>query len=79
MSNYIHFLGVGHIVYFMKNMILLLVQSRRVGCTQQHNPRPTSIRGGKGSGQRAGEKAFVFLFLCYILHDLIWKYRQFFI
>jgi hypothetical protein len=77
LSNYIHLLAAGHIAYFMEKYNCLYLYSQQgweaLNNTIQAYIHHNSQRGGKGSGQRAGEKSFIFPLVRYILRDLLWK------
>jgi hypothetical protein len=77
MSNYIHLLGSGHILYFLRRYNCLYLYSQQgweaLNNTIQAYIHQNSQRGGKGSGQRKGEKSYIFPLVRYILRDLLWK------
>jgi hypothetical protein len=77
MSNYIHHLGSGHIHYFLEKYECLYLYSQQgweaLNNTIQAYIHQNSQRGGKGSGQRAGEKSFIYPLVRYLLRDLLWK------
>jgi hypothetical protein len=77
MSNYIHLLGSGHALYFLKKYDCLYVYSQQgweaLNNTIQAYIHQNSQRGGKGSGQKKGEKSYIFPLVRYILRDLLWK------
>jgi len=59
MSNYIHLLGAGHILYFLEKYQCVYLYSQQgweaLNNTIQAYIHKNSQQGGKGSGQRAGE------------------------
>ena len=77
LSNYFHLLGAGHIAYFLEKYDCLYLYSQQgweaLNNTIQAYIHHSSQQGGKGSGQRAGEKSFIFPLVHYILRDLLWK------
>jgi hypothetical protein len=76
MTNYIHLLGSGHILYFLRKYKCLYIYSQQGWeamnsiCTGYilHN----SARGGKGSGEN-GNKSYIFPLIRYLVRDLLWK------
>ena len=77
MSNYIHLLGSGHVLHFLKKYNCLYLYSQQgweaLNNTIQAYIHQNSQRGGKGSGQKKGEKSYIFPLVRYILRDLLWK------
>ncbi len=77
MSNYIHLLGSGHILYFLEKYDCLYLYSQQgweaLNNTIQAYIHQNSQRGGRGSGQRKGEKSYIFPLVRYIMRDLLWK------
>jgi hypothetical protein len=77
MSNYIHLLGSGRVLYFLKKNDCLYVYSQQgweaLNNTIQAYIHQNSHHGGKGSGQNKGEKSYIFPLVRYILRDLLGK------
>jgi hypothetical protein len=77
-SNYIHMLGSGHVLYFIKKYNCLYLYSQqgwealnnRIRAYIQQN----SGRDGKNTGVN-GDQSYIFPLVCFILHDLLWKNR----
>ena len=71
MSNYIHLLGSGHILYFLNKYGCLYIYSQQgweaLNNVIQAYIHQNSQRGGKGSGQKKGEKSYIFPLVRYIL------------
>ncbi len=76
MTNYLHLLASGHILYFLKQYTCLYLYSQQgwehlnSTCTGYilHN----SARSGRGSGKNKG-KSYIYPLICYLLRDLLWK------
>lgn len=76
MTNYIHILGSGHMLYFLEKYGCLYVYSQQ-GWEDLNNRcqaflMQNSSRGGYGSGEGKG-KSYTFPIVRYILRDLLWK------
>jgi len=76
MTNYIHLLGAGHILYFLQKYKCLYIYSQQgwesmnsicTGYILQN-----SSRGGKGSGEN-GSKSYIYPLIRYLVRDLLWK------
>jgi hypothetical protein len=76
LSNYIHLLGSGHILYFLNKYDCLYMYSQQgweaLNNTVQAFIHQNSSRGGYGSGQNGG-KSLIYPLVRYILRDLLWK------
>jgi hypothetical protein len=75
-TNYIHILGSGHMLYFLQKYNCLYMYSQQ-GWEDLNNRcqaflLQNSSRGGYGSGEGKG-KSYTFPFVRYILRDLLWK------
>jgi hypothetical protein len=75
-TNYIHLLGSGHMLYFLKKYGCLYIYSQQ-GWEDLNNRCQAYLlhntsRGGYGSGQGKG-KSYTFLIVRFILRDLLWK------
>jgi hypothetical protein len=76
MTNYLHLLGSGHVLYFLKKYKCLYIYSQQGWealnsiCTAYI--LQNSSRGGFGSGQN-GKKSYIFPLIRYIMRDLLWK------
>lgn len=76
MTNYLHLLASGHILYFLQKYKCLYIYSQQgwehlnSTCTGYilHN----SARGGKGSGENKG-KSYIYPLIRYLIRDLLWK------
>jgi hypothetical protein len=77
MSNYIHLLSSGHILYFLEKYQCLYLYSQQgweaLNNTIQAYIHQNLQRGGHGSGQNIGEKSYIFPLVCYLLRYLLWK------
>jgi hypothetical protein len=75
-TNYVHMLGSGHILYFMKKYGCLYLYFQQgwesLNNTVQTFIHQNSQRGGFGSGEGKG-KSFIFLVVQMELRDLLWK------
>jgi hypothetical protein len=76
MTNYIHILGSGHMLYFLQKYDCLYLYSQQ-GWEDLNNRcqaflMQNSSRGGYGSGEGKG-KSYTFPIVRYILRDLLWK------
>jgi len=75
-TNYIHMLGSGHILYFMKTYGCLYLYSQQgwesLNSTIQTFIIQNSQRGGHGSGQNK-TKSYIFPLVRMIIRDLLWK------
>jgi hypothetical protein len=76
MTNYLHLLGSGHVLYFLQKYKCLYIYSQQgwealnsicTGYILQN-----SSRGGYGSGQNK-TKSYIFPLILYIMRDLLWK------
>jgi hypothetical protein len=75
-TNYIHLLSSGHILYFLQKYKCLYIYSQQGWesmnsiCTGYilHN----SARGGRGSGED-GNKLYIYPLIRYLVRDLLWK------
>ncbi len=76
MTNYIHLLGSGHILFFLQKYKCLYIYSQQgweslnsicTGYILQN-----SSRGGKGSGE-SGNKSYIYPLIRYLVRDLLWK------
>jgi hypothetical protein len=76
MTNYLHLLGAGHVLYFLRKYNCLYVYSQQGWealnsvCTAYI--LQNSSRGGYGSGQNKS-KSYIFPLIRYIMRDLLWK------
>jgi hypothetical protein len=75
-TNYIHMLGSGHILYFIKKYGCLYLYSQQ-GWEALNNTIQTFIhqnlqRGGFGSGE-GRKKSYIFPLVRMIIRDLLWK------
>jgi polyhydroxyalkanoate synthesis regulator protein len=75
-TNYIHLLGSGHMLYFLKKYGCLYIYSQQ-GWEDLNNRCQAYLlhntsRGGYGSGQGKG-KSYTFPIVRFILRDLLWK------
>jgi hypothetical protein len=75
-TNYIHMLGSGHLLYFLERYDCLYMYWQQ-GWEALNNTvtafiHQNSSRRGKNSGEN-GDKTLIFLLVRYILHDLLWK------
>ena len=75
-TNYIHILGSGHMLYFIEKYDCLYMYSQQ-GWEDLNNRcqaflMQSSSRGGYGSGEGKG-KSYTFPIVRYILRDLLWK------
>jgi hypothetical protein len=75
-TNYIHMLGSGHMLYFIKKYSCMYLYSQQ-GWESLNNKIQTFIhqntqRGGFGSGEGSG-KSCIFPLVRYVLRDLLWK------
>jgi hypothetical protein len=77
LSNYIHLLSSGHILYFLEKYGCLYLYSQQgweaLNNTIQAYIHQNSQRGGRGSGQGKGEKSYIFPLVRFIMRDLLWK------
>jgi hypothetical protein len=76
-TNYIHLLGSGHMLYFLKQYGCLYLYSQQgweslMGKVQAILHLNTQ-RGGHGSGGRGRKKSYIYPVLLFILRDLLWK------
>jgi hypothetical protein len=78
-TNYIHLLGSGHILYFLKKYKCLYIYSQQgwealnsvcTGFILQN-----SARGGYGSGEGSG-KSCIYPLVRYLMRDLLWKTKE---
>jgi hypothetical protein len=78
-TNYIHLLGSGHILYFLKKYKCLYIYSQQgwealnsvcTGFILQN-----SQRGGYGSGEGKG-KSYIYPLVHFIMRDLLWKMKE---
>jgi len=76
MTNYLHLLGSGHVLYFLRKYNCLYIYSQQGWealnsvCTAYI--LQNSSRGGYGSGQNK-TKSYIFPLIRYIMRDLLWK------
>jgi hypothetical protein len=75
-TNYIHMLGSGHVMYFMKKYGCLYLYSQQ-GWESLKNTIQTFIyqnsqRGGFGSGEHK-QKSYIFPLVRMVVRDLLWK------
>jgi hypothetical protein len=75
-TNYIHMLGAGHILYFVKKHGCLYLYSQQ-GWESLNNKiqafiHQNTARGGYGTGEGSG-KSYMFPLVCLIMRDLLWK------
>ncbi len=75
-TNYIHMLGTGHLLYFIKKYGCFYLYCQQ-GWESLNKHIQTFIhqntqRGGFGSGEGSG-KSFIFPLVTYVLRDLLWK------
>jgi len=75
-SNYIHLLGSGQMLYFIKNYGCLYLYSQQ-GWEALNNRIQTYIqqssgRGGHNTGANGGQ-SYIFPLVCFVLRDLMWK------
>jgi len=75
-TNYIHLLGSGHMLYFLKEYGCLYIYSQQ-GWEDLNNRCQAYLlhntsRGGYGSGEGKG-KSYTFPIVRFILRDLLWK------
>jgi hypothetical protein len=76
LTNYIHLLSSGHVLYFLQKYKCLYIYSQQGWesmnsiCTGYilHN----SAQGGKGSGED-GKKLYIYPLIRYLFRDLLWK------
>lgn len=79
MTNYLHLLGSGHVLYFLRKYKCLYIYSQQGWealnsiCTAYI--LQNSSRGGYGSGQN-GKKSYIFPLIRYIMRDLLWKTKM---
>jgi len=75
-TNYIHMLGSGHILYFIKKYGCLYLYSQQgweaLNNTIQTFIHQNSQRGGFGSGE-GEKKSYIFPLVRMIIRDLLWK------
>jgi hypothetical protein len=75
-TNYIHMLGSGHIMYFMKKYGCLYLYSQQgweaLNNTIQAFIYQNSQRGGFGSGE-GKKKSYIFPLVRMVIRDLLWK------
>ena len=76
LSNYIHLLGAGHMLYFLEKHDCLYLFSQQ-GWEDLNNHcqefiHQNSGRRGYGTGEGKG-KSYIFPLVCYIMRDLLWK------
>ncbi len=78
-TNYLHLLGSGHVLYFMKKYKCLYIYSQQgwealnsvcTGFILQN-----SARGGYGSGEGRG-KSYIYPLVRYLMRDLLWKTKE---
>ncbi len=77
LTNYIHMLGSGHIMYFLKEYKFLYLYSQQ-GWEALNGKIQTFIHqnsqcGGHNSGTRQGEKSYISSVVCMVIRDLLWK------
>jgi hypothetical protein len=75
-SNYIHMLGSGHMLYFIKKYNCLYLYSQQ-GWEALNNRiqayiHQNSGRGGKNTGVN-GTQSYIFPLVRFVLRDLLWK------
>lgn len=76
MTNYLHMLGTGHILFFLRKYKCLYVFSQQgwealnAVCTAYI--LQNSSRGGYGSGQNK-TKSYIYPLIRYLMRDLLWK------
>jgi hypothetical protein len=78
-SNYIHMLGSGHMLYFIKKYNCLYLYSQQ-GWEALNNRiqgyiHQNSGRGGKNTGVN-GTQSYFFPLVHFVLRDLLWKTRE---
>ena len=76
MTNYIHMLGAGHILYFLKKHGCLYLYSQQ-GWESLNNKIQAFIhqntgRGGFGTGEGSA-KSYMYPLVHLIMRDLLWK------
>jgi hypothetical protein len=76
LSNYIHLLGAGHMLYFLEKHDCLYLFSQQ-GWEDLNNHcqefiHQNSGRRGYGTGEGKG-KSYIFPLVRYIMRDLLWK------
>jgi hypothetical protein len=76
-TNYIHMLGSGHIMYFLKEYKCLYLYSQQgweaLNGKIQTFIHQNSQRGGHNSGTKQGEKSYIFSVVRMVIRDLLWK------
>jgi len=78
-TNYIHVLGSGHMLYFLEKNNCLYIYSQQ-GWEDLNNRCQAFLlhdtsRGGYGSGQGKG-KSYTFPIVRFVLRDLLWRTRD---
>jgi len=79
-SNYIHMLGAGHVMYFLTEYKCLYLYSQQgweaLNGQIQTFIHQNSQRGGNNSSVNKGEKSYIYCLVRLVLRDLLWKTYQ---